>query len=82
MAGRSVAFTAGRSRTAVDAQPLPAGEQVHQFGGRAVEDQCVGTGVDDRRERDEDVGVDLEIGATGLRDLGRGSAAPSRRPAA
>ena len=40
-------------------------DQVHQFGGRAVEDQCIRARVGDAGERDEHVGVDLEVGAAG-----------------
>ncbi len=69
MTGRSVAFTAGRSRTAVEAQPLPAQRAAPPVRRACRRKPGVGTGVDCRRERDEDVGVDLEIGATGLRDL-------------
>ena len=69
MTGRSVAFTAGRSRKPSRPSRCQRARRSTSSAGSAVEDHGVGTGVDGSRERDEDVGVDLEVGAAGLPDL-------------
>ncbi len=48
---------------------LPTQQQLNEFGWGAVEYQCVRARVGSAVEGDEDVGVDLEVGAAGLRDL-------------
>ena len=79
--GRQVGGIDGRPQPdPVDAGLSPGHDQVHQFGGRAVEDQRIRAQVGDPGEGDENVGVDLEVCATDLARPHRGWTSASCRP--